>query len=177
MSPRGRTHLIWSMQTQLLLKCHLLSRLYPPVSNGKLLFQHISLQRASQVRLWMPPALDRICGERTHESHFTICHQKHKAEQPESMNKTEIDFICFSISSRSLSGTRCHLLFSGQAWGSIAESDTEQNKGLRLRRRARVQNKALQISPLKDQNCRGRSHWYVLSLVKHRIPSSHRYKE
>lgn len=43
-------------------------------------------------------------------------------------NETEIDFICFSISSHSLSGTPCHLLFSGQALGSITKSDTVQSK-------------------------------------------------
>lgn len=42
-------------------------------------------------------------------------------------NRTEIDFICFSISSHSLSGTRRHLVFGRQARGSIAESDRTQD--------------------------------------------------
>lgn len=50
------------------------------------------------------------------------------ATEEKTRNKAEIDFMCFSISSHGLSGTRCHLLFSGQAWGSIAESDTVQHK-------------------------------------------------
>lgn len=63
--------------------------------------------------------------EGTHETHFTICHQNHRAGRRENhTNQSEIDFIC----SCSLTGTPCHSLFWRQEWGSIAESDSAQRE-------------------------------------------------
>lgn len=128
MSLRGQTHLIWSMQTQLLLYRHcsiLLILLYPPVLKCKALVPaHFPADGLTGKTPNVLCPLPNLWGEKKKEHMKPISQsviRRTGLGNGKNMYKTEIDFICFSISSHSLSGTRCHLLFSGQAWGSIAD--------------------------------------------------------
>lgn len=119
-------------------------------------------------------------GEKgTRVTHFTICHQKHTGlgNGGKNTNKTEIDLICFSISSRGPSGTGCRWQFSGQAWGPIAGSGTVQSKVWSRANMQEFRTKLCSEQPVDRSNCQGRSCWYVLSPVKHRTPSSSRSKD
>ena len=120
MSLRGHTHLIRSMQTQLLLFCHrgilLILRDIKKKKFKAPMSAHFPAGLTGTTPNVLCPLPNLRKGRKKKEAHmkpiFTICHQEHRGKN---MSRREIDFICFSISSHSLSGTCCHLLFGERA--------------------------------------------------------------